>query len=553
LIVLLILLRGLAHAPQTASLDAATPIGALASLKAAFVPFSLLIYHAPVPAGVDWPWIGLIALGVAAFAFRPALGAGVLWFALAVRFAEGRADRGGFDEAQLHLALAGVALLAAVLADWPKAGPIRVAAALTLVLVTLGCIALASTRNNQWRSEAALWIEAADACPECAVPPDRLGRLHFAQVTREVLGSTGTGAPLPDDVRGHFEYAEKLLGQAQSRGESSPESAVIRAGALRSLGRLADSNSVLNAALGRWPTDPELLLFRAESASMDAGAGAGVGGARRAVRTFRTADKRMTLPDMARISYAVALGRIGDWAAAAAALSGVRVDRDPGAAAFASEAAARARGAQGALAAYQQSADRLDASGRAVLMAAVLDAESHYQLSAQVARDAFRRSPSHVDLWMAVGAAESSLGRLEQFLRETPAPAGTDAAGALEAFAGGLVRRGDWAGVEFIYREGLGLSEFEATMRAASEAHNIGRETTAVSLYRRAAQFAPEDPAPWVAIADIALTAQQAELVREAIENAEQRGAPAQTLQTLKARAGMRVGDPGEPRRTIIR
>jgi hypothetical protein len=552
LLALLTLLTGVSQAIIEGAAANAHPVFVVQALKALFTPVNLLVYHAPVSQGGTWPWVALLLLGAVAFAVRPALGAGLLWITLAIRFVPITGAPASFDEAHLHLALAGLAIAVAVLLDLPRVAPLRAVVALPLLLAALGCVALTSTRNNLWRSEAALWLQANQACPNCVVPLDRLGRLYFDQATRDL--STPGATPADPEVRGFLESAVALFAQADALADFSAERVTLRASALRVLDRPGESDALLLLAFNRQPAEGDLLLARAQTTplSLDAGRDS----PRRAVRYFRAADRRTALDPFLQLRYARALAGIGDWydAAVRLDLAGAGVDADPTVPPLRTEVAARVQAAQTTLALYMQAAARVTPADRAAIQSAALDAHGHYQLAAHVAYDALTRYPEVAGPWRAAGIAEQHMGRLGTFLAHgVPATLPGDPADAWREFAHHLGQVSEWGGVERVHREALGAGEYEACLRTAALARELNRVSIASGYLRRAATLDTANPEPWLQLADLAIDAQLQDVAREAIANAEQRGAPADAVNALKARAGVSATDAQGLRRTIIR
>ncbi len=549
LVVLMTLVRGLMQTADAQAVASPPSRFTLAAIDAALAPVRLLVYHAPAqPQWGNWIWLGLLAAGIAAFAVRPAIGVGVLWFALAIRLARPGAS---FDEAEMYLALAGVAVLVVCVLSMPRAWLLRVAVVLPAAVALLGAIALTSTRNNVWRSEAAVWVQAYDACPRCAVPADRLGRLHYEQATRD-LAAAGAVQELPEEVRGHLELAVKMLRIANHFGGLTAERALIRFNALRLLGRDDAADVQLNEAAARFPTNGALQVARVESTT-DPGT-IGRASALRAVRGYRAAAERGAVPADSRARYARALAFAGQWREASAALRGMDVEADPALSALAAEAAGRVQAAQAAQGAYFQTAQRLGPADRSALAATILVAEGHYQLAGELARATLAQYPSATRAWLVAGLADWYAGELTRFIESgVPAAFAADTGARWEDLARFLAQSSELAAAERVFRDALGLSEFDAVMRMAAMASELRRATVAMSLLRRAAGIEPENPAPWLSLAELAIAAQQGDVAREAIDGAEQRGADAEAIAVLKARAGISATDTQGLRRTIIR
>jgi Tfp pilus assembly protein PilF len=155
---------------------------------------------------------------------------------------------------------------------------------------------------------------------------------------------------------------------------------------------------------------------------------------------------------------------------------------------------------------------------------------------------------------MAAALAHWHMDRLDDVIAAgVSANVGADANAAWNRLADYFVRSGEPAASEQVLREALALGEFDACMRVAELALEAQRPNVATVYLGRAAELDAGNPTPWLQLAELAIAAQQPGAAREAIENAEQRGADAETLNTLKSQAGIAETNTQGLRRTIIR
>jgi tetratricopeptide (TPR) repeat protein len=246
------------------------------------------------------------------------------------------------------------------------------------------------------------------------------------------------------------------------------------------------------------------------------------------------------------------LAAIAAWQDAAEQLSRVEED-DRLADALRTEVGARLQAAQSTLAVYVQAASRLTPADREAIKSAVLDAEGHYELAAQLAWAAVDRYPGVAGPWRAAGIAETHLGHLSEFVESgLPDDLATDPAAAWMEFAKFLAQVSEWAAADRLLQQALGMTEFDASMETGAIAREMGRIPMAMSYYQRASRLDATRPDPYIEIARIAIGAQQREAAAEAIANAAERGAPDDVIESLRAQAGVGATDVEGLRRTII-
>lgn len=527
-------------------------------LQTVFVPTHLLVVH-PDPTGSlgIWLWVVLAVCGVGLFWPARMAGLCVTWFALGI-VAAGMFG-GGFSEDRVYLPLAGLALVPAwIVAASPRLAAKGLAAGV-FGLLALASAATTSTRNHVWGDETQLWADAADGCPACFAPAERLGmiRLHQALRALSALDTASESERPQEQIEGLLQAALAHLDQANTFPQAPAEIDTARAQALRLLNRPDEAEAALYAALEKTPRQPEALLGLAETYAQRS-RGTGEAAARGdALRLYRARLETGSFPDAARLSFGELLLREGDLRGAVDVLQPLaRMGETSPAARLVQDARARLQALQVVEAAYQQQKTAQQAAvSEAALEAQALYLEGHYQLADYVAGNALAAKPDDVDSWLMLGVTSAAQGAIDRFIAKYPQGApGAEGAASWRRLARTCAVSGQWAAAEVVLRHVNRPNGAQALIELAELAENLRQPQRASAYLQQAAQEAPDNPAPWVQLAELALGAGRADIARQYIAQAEQRGASADSLAELKKRAGMGQADSlGLERGTIIR
>jgi len=119
--------------------------------------------------------LALVALAVCLWNVRarhPLIVCGALWIPLALAPAALLPNSDPFNESRAYPALAGFAVVVALAYKWTSARLPRTAVSSAAVVLLLALMFLTAARNDVWRSDLALWQDAAEKSPQKA-------RVHY--------------------------------------------------------------------------------------------------------------------------------------------------------------------------------------------------------------------------------------------------------------------------------------------------------------------------------------------------------------------------------------
>ncbi|MDK1021118.1 MAG: tetratricopeptide repeat protein [Candidatus Hydrogenedentes bacterium] len=545
-------------------LPAFTQARALGSfIPPTFVPIGLLVEHPPYQSelqGLPWLWAMLVIAAGVLTRFAPVPGMALLWYLFAV-FAQGTfAVDASFHEERLYLPLAGLVLIFPwALSKLPKS-PIRPMAGLVCALLIIACVVMTLTRNNQWRSEAELWIQANESCPQCYRPVERLARLYFEQGERTLRsiaeGEAGLDveAAMQDMVRAHdffvsatqFDRADARVWNGYARTQQYLGDPQGAAESLKNALRLDHDHRDSLLLMAEIYTDR---AFDRRAAPADLG---------RAIEYLRRAAQVAELPPEALARYAALLTRRGDLREGTLALSRLQ---QAGAGLVPNqtmeEIAVKGQTFQALQAAInsklQEGAEGPDVMA---LRARQLQLEGRYITSSYLAREAIRNAVPPREVWAVLGVNSAKTASMEQFLWDWPTgPEAEFDPDSWRILAGACASTGEWPAALRVLthlRTKTG-DDTSAMAMLASLASDLGDLQRAAGYYQQAINDNPEDVAALLGLADLLLDRGQADSARSFISQAESKGAPESELKERKERAGIEETDSRGLRRTIIR
>lgn len=502
--------------------------------RMAVAPYGLSILH-DAPA-LHWA-AGLIVL--AALAAVAALmlirrspgGLAVWWVALVLAVAAWHGA--AVVEHRAYFALAGLALLAPWLYQLvqPRLKAVAGLAAAALVLFAAGASYM---RIGVWRDELTLWQDAADKAPHSPQPLANLGRMDV------ILARAANNSQ-------QALQAETLLRKAISLG--GPEYIEPRlwlAAALQGMGEQDQALRTLYEVLGVDLNNRDAALAAANML-FDAGSqAADKAKLAEAVELYRKADAVAPLdaPALARLGAASSqLGHLEQAEDALKRAAQLAPDDQNLAQSLKNIEQARKRSAaieQQAVALLRKN-PREPAAMKLVAQANVMRGNA---LAASYALDAiWRADDADFQAWLLTGFVMARLGAPERFVSEHPnppekpadaAPAWTDlakfCAGSAEWDAARLYLASEPAQAE---QSGLPL------VRLAEVAGQLGQPQRARAYLMNAAKDNPDNPEPWLVMANLAGKAKDAPAAANAIDEAEKRGAPPKKIQALRKKFGL--------------
>lgn len=487
------------------------------------------------------PALGAIALIVLA----AALLAGVLWqrllailalwvlLALAGPAFFGPADAVG-PTRYLYVPWAAVC----VLAPWamqfcvrPNARGVAGGVAAVLILVLGG---LTFQRCGLWNRPVDLWTAEQQSNPETLQASRMLGEYLVDQLSRLDASSDDRRAIVPQAIR----VWEDVL--AARPGD---------VGARKNLGLLAmqqgeDAVALdhLRYAAARMPATQEVALYRAHVAERRARETGERAYIVEALRALEHAEKLGPLPQPALERYGLLAAQTGDLSTGISILERAA---DSGGSAeleetlkrykeLAQQLASLASQAETARRESPQSTAPLALQGQRHLL------EGRFLDAFYLLRAALEREPGNGSVWTLLGVASARLDGAANFQAEwgdTPAASWDGWKQlALRCGAGNL-----WSAAEQYVRFGVQKIEEDAPrpeMALAEVALELNQAQRAVTYLEAAQQAYPDDPAPWLRHAEVAIEAGNESQARRFAVEAQARGASPEVIKQLTDRLG---------------
>jgi Tfp pilus assembly protein PilF len=167
---------------------------------------------------------------------------------------------------------------------------------------------------------------------------------------------------------------------------------------------------------------------------------------------------------------------------------------------------------------------------------------------------ALRRAPGHDPAWILMGAACAQMEGADHFLEKWGRQRRRDKT-VWDELARRCARSGAWeASLRYLdYAVGGGERPEQAEIRLAEIALEMKQTQRAQWWLQQAVEKRPEDPAPWLRMADLAIEAQDKTRAGQFLAEAEKRHAFPEDIEARSKKAGLDSGVPFSPVRTIIR
>lgn len=486
--------------------------------------------------------LGLLAVGLLLTAARSMAGLGLLWFLLGLAYLPGEADA----ERRAYFALLGPVLIVPYVFTFLRRQPLRVAGGLVAAALVFAAGAGVHLRNSVWQDEISLWSDALNKAPDSAEAARYLGRTYLV---------TASVAPIPEIGRRAAEEAERYLRQAL---EGEPGSTRIAYDLGRALSRQGKTDeaveqflAVLRRDVRNRPAMIELALIYVEKGRTD-----GVSLAK-AIEYFGAANAIEPLSGEVLGQYGMALFESGDFEAAATALKGAvgGSESSPFAPALrqAREAAKRFESLE------QQAATLLSknpADPNALKIQAQILLTRGQTLQAGYLLDQLRRDGvEDFGVWLLTGCVRAKMNATGRFVQEWPGaperPANVKSAWV--ELARMCANLGLWEAAREYLESMPAQTEVEtpALLSLAGLALELRQPQMAHDFLMKATGAYPNDPAPWVRLAELAAAGNDSASAWKYVGEAEQRGADPAQITALKGRLG--GGEVGQGSRTVIR
>ncbi len=511
----------------------------------------------PAPVLENAPWWGgaavavLALLALVALARQSPAAAPLLWLVVAAVAIPVLAPRDtAFEARQAYFPLAGAALLLPWMFRALRQPKARVAAGVLAGAVVLVMAVLSFQQSALWRDPARLWQAAARQAPDSAEPWRNLGAF---------LRYAANQAESPEEKLALLAQAEEPLRNALER---APEDAGVMSdlgAVLHATGRQEEALPLLEEALRIDPFNQQAAIHAALLLEGRAQGDEGREALRRALDYFRTAEALGPLPAEARAHYGMVLAAFARYGEAAEHLAAAAPPgrEDSPLAASRDQFKAMAERVQQLEAAARQ---KLNENPQG-LEGLVGQAEAHvvrgHILDAFYLLDiALDREPGNQGAWQLMGFVCAEMDSTTQFLSEWSTPfAGNE--GAWEQLAERCAAAGEWDGaLAYLSSDVRGAESAEPPQVTLAEiALKLRQARRAYALLRQATEAHPNDPAPWLALADLAISGKDTANTRSYLEEAEKRGAFAEEIESRREKIGLpgEAAEPAEPVRSIIR
>lgn len=544
-----------APANAGATLKAISQYAALA-MNRLFLPAAISLPPALPPASGLWWGGGVLAVlvmlgGVALYRQSAVAGALLGLVASAVAVPVLAPLESALAPALAYFPLACTALLLPWLFQLLRRQKVRVAAGVLAVALVLVLAVLAYQRGALWRDPVRLWPEAARQAPESAAPWRNLGAF---------FRHAANNAASPEAQQELLTQAEEPFRNALERAPDDPELMSSLGAILHAAGKHEEALPLLESALRENPFDQEAAIHLALVYEGRAGGAQGREALRKALDYFRAAETSGPVPGEARAHYGMVLAAFGQYGEAARHLAAAA----PPGAQDSPLATSRDR--------FKQMAERvqqLEAAANQKLAehpqaveGLVAQAEAHvvrgHTLDAFYLLDfALEREPGNRNAWQLMGFVCAQMDSRDRFLSEWSAPfAGNEE--AWKQLAGRCAAGGAWDAAQAYLGAEMRASESAELPRVtlADIARQLRQPRRAYALLRQATEAHPDNPAPWLELADLALSGNDPANARKYLNEAEQRGAFEEELEARREKLDGTPARPeamGEPVRSIIR
>lgn len=544
-------------------------------------PYGLSAYHpldeaarftSPVLWGGVLVTAVLAALGLYLVARRSLGGFALLWYVLfAVTAALLAPPDEVMQERMVYLPLVGAALaLPWLFSLVPPRPALRTGLGLAAAVLVLIAGVGAFIRNQVWQSEEGLWSNVALRYPESPQPHRVVGDLYLNEGLQAMTETAFLQAEEASEQAGErrraalerFEAAEAQFRAAREKSdEPEPEILFRLAQTVEYRGQLGDAEGrrerleeaadLYRATLEADPEHGDALVRLAFTLENLAGLTGDRSFLVRAVDYYGRARELDVLPPEMYARYGQGLAAMGAYERARSVLAEAAELQPQG---TASSLLEPVNAAEQNLAQLQQAAgmarQQAPGSSQALGLWGRLLAFSRHDLQASyLFESALAQDPRDADAWMLLGVTRGRLGAAERFVAEWPNPplAADETGSPWRRLARATASAGAWDGAR-VYLEAAARSGDpqvrDPELALGDIAVEIGAAAQADEYLRRYAEAHPNDPTPWLRLADLALANNDEAGARSFLAEAARRNAPESEL---AKRRGNRPQAPAEP------
>jgi len=445
-----------------------------------------------------------------------------------------------------YFASAGLMLLAPWLLLRLTAPAVRTAGGLVAAFLVLAACAVTVWYTDLWTQPDALWTRAAAAAPESPEPWRYLARYRL-QRADEVSESEQQG-PL-------LQAAAEAWGQANERAPGDSEILSKLGAVWYRLEKPDAALPLLEEALRLDPFDQDAALYIARIYEQQMQTAGGPDRLRQAIDYFRRAESLGSLPPEILARYGMALSALGNFQDGIPLLrrAAEGQEESPVTVALQQLEALNEQAKQLEQAAQRQLTENPKSIEGFVSLAESAVVSGQVQRAFYLLDSILRKTPGDQRAWTLMGFVRARMGGASKFLDEW----GTRWQGreaAWKDLATRCAHAQAWdAALTYLAYGGTAEQALPPAVRLADIALELRQPRRAQALLEQAAQAHPEDPSPWLKLADLAIAAQDTVRAGQYLAQAEQRNAFPEATAARRQQAGIDTTQPLQPVRTIIR
>ncbi|GMW00698.1 MAG: hypothetical protein AMXMBFR84_18350 [Candidatus Hydrogenedentota bacterium] len=511
--------------------------------------------------------VPMILAGLFLSARRIAPGVALVWFGLAfVAVAVGFSPENPYSDRWVYGPIAGLAMIVpwvlVQLKRQPKAQRIAGGAIAVLLLAAAVGVFL---RNQTWRSEVALWMDAASKSPDAALPYQALGAIHTARAEEVLMHQAGAAAGTAAGAAQQREAADRFMRLAEERlrqavqrdGEHVPS--LLNSGLVHEFyRRYSEASEVYIRALHIDPANPQIAarLGRAyQGLHAETGNRADL---QRAVEHYGRADRLNGLDSTGRIAYSFCLLAIRDIENAARQLD-LAAGNDPE-----SPAANQLKFVRQSLIQIRQDemkameALRQNPSDRAGLLgeASVLFGRGRALQALYVLSGLMKGPQSELDAWVLMGLIKGYMDDESSFLSAYQPPVAQEGAPSpWTVLATACVQSDLWGSAEeYLNASALRPGGVQKPLLVLAQlALQLQQPQRALQLLDTASNTYADDPQPWLMLCDMAIAGGNAQTAARYLAEAEKRNAKPEDIASRRDKVGTQATPEQPTFDTIIR
>lgn len=517
------------------------------SFRAIVLPGAEPWTYLPNTDSTDMPLIltALFVIGFATLLRFPRVAVLFLWPAL-ITMATGTGLRSeSFNNVHSYPVLIGAVFVIPILLNALTQVTLRTATGIATASAITFCCGITHARNMDWKDEVYFWSRANEECSKCFEPLLRLAQAyetegdHFATPPAEGSSDQRDRAPRS------WEAAERFYRHADEiepgLGAHRQAFALVQ----YNLGKRDEAIATMKEAVGENPTNLDAIRSLASWHSERYPVSRDAADLRNAVTYLQRLDATQSLTDADRLVWATSAYQLGVYTVAAARIQQIQDSE------IRSQSVALQRRLNPQLNEIGSHTKAFnDAIARKASLPEILRlrttqyiSEGNFAMARYFGEEVVRltRNADAQD-WYALARSNFLLGEWDTFVAHWNPPA--QFAEPWVNLAKQSAAQEQWALalqalLEHPYPVASENLRSEALLALGGIALELDNREQAVRIYQQTAQENPTRPEPWLALADIAIEANQTAALRDMLREAESRGALPEEIQSRRDKAGI--------------